>query len=193
MKKIDFGNLAAAVVLAALAAGCAHQNSSAQVNASFAPFSATRNQAVGLVANTKRSLGSADVNTLDVAYTALEEKANAYVDFMVEAVTTSSFDPAENARYAADFAKAIIAFDKAYSPLASTPQSTIADAWVPSFAQSLQAHWDQYSGQIAKMTPQMKAKLVAQLKQETVWPNFENVATEQQGVTTAANVKPPKP
>ncbi|MBV8198766.1 MAG: hypothetical protein JO263_11560 [Candidatus Eremiobacteraeota bacterium] len=176
----NFRLLAAAAVLSAFAAGCTHQSSpSAQIDQGFAPFASSRNQAVGLVATTKHSLGSADLNTLAVAYTSLQEKANAYAGFMVEAITTSSFDPARNAKYAADLQKAIAQFDKAFAPLAPNRQQTIADAWVPSFAQTLQVRWDQYSGVIAKMTPQTKADLIATLKRQTVWPNYEDIATER--------------
>lgn len=168
-----------AAMLCLIAAACAHKTSaSAQFNQSFAPFSWTRNQAVALVAKSKRSLDAQDVNTLAVAYTALEEKANAYASFMVEAVTTSSFDSARNAQYAADFAKAIAAFDHAFASLEATRQQMLAGAWVPSFAQGLQSRWNQYSGQIGKMTPQTKADLITALKRDTVWPNYEAIATE---------------
>lgn len=168
-----------AATLSLVVAGCAHKaGESAQFHDGFAPFSSTRTAAVGLVANTKRSLGAADVNTLAVAYTALQEKANAYAGFMVEAVTTPAFDPTLNAKYADDFAKAISAFNKAFATLVTMRQTAIAGAWVPSFAQTLAARWNQYSGIIAKMSPQMKADLIARLKRETVWPNYEDIATE---------------
>ena len=166
-------------MLGLIVAGCANNaNTSAQIHDGLAPFSSTRTQAVGLVAHTKRTLGAADLNTLAVAYTSLQEKANAYDGFMVEAVTTSSFDQARNAKYADDFAKAISAFDKALASLTSPGQTAIAVAWVQPFAQTLAARWNQYSGAIAKMTPQTKADLIAQLKRETVWPNYEDIATE---------------
>ncbi len=171
--------LAIAAVLCVILAGCAHNaGAAAQVNAGFAPFSSTRNQALALVAQTKPSLGAADVNSLAVAYTALQEKANAYSDFMVEAVTTSSFDQAKNAGYAADFAAAIAAFDKSFGALSAARKPVIASAWVASFAQTLQARWNQYSGLIAKMSPTTKAELIAELKRKTVWPNYEDIATQ---------------
>jgi hypothetical protein len=177
--KQNVRGLVVAAVLCLVAAGCSHNSSaSAQFNQGFAPFSSVRNYAVALVANTKRSLGAEDVNTLDLAYTSLQEKANAYASFMVEAVTTSSFDPAKNAEYAADLGKAITAFNRAFAGLEATHQTTIASAWVPSFAQNLQSRWNQYSGLIAKMTPQMKGNLIAALKRNTVWPNYEDIATE---------------
>ncbi|MBV8067683.1 MAG: hypothetical protein JO113_06880 [Candidatus Eremiobacteraeota bacterium] len=180
--------MAAAIGLAA--ASCTHKTSAdAQINQGFAPFSSTRNQAVALVYNTKRSLDAADVNNLAVAYTALQEKANAYAGFMVEAVTTSSFDSTRNSKYATDFANAIAAFDKSYATLTATRRQPIAETWVPSFAESLQTRWDQYDGYIAKMTPQQKADLIKDLKHATVWPNYEDIATEAvpTNVQTAAS------
>lgn len=168
-----------AALLVALVAGCSHKQSAySQISSGFSAFSWTRNQTVSLVGSTKRSLGASDVNTLSVAYTALEEKANAYASFMVEAVTTSSFDPARNTQYADDFAKAIANFDKVFDGLVVSRRAMIADAWVPTFAQNLQTQWNQYSGTIAKMSPQTKADLIADLKSHTVWPNFENISTE---------------
>jgi hypothetical protein len=168
-----------AALLSLIVAGCSHNASPAsQINDGFSSFSTTRNQAVALVGNTKRSLDAADINTLAVAYTALQEKANAYASFMVEAVTTSSFDPARNAKYAGDFANAIASFDKSYAALISVRRSYITTAWVPSFAQTLETRWNQYSGVIAKMSPQQKADLIAEVKRATVWPNYEDIATE---------------
>ena len=168
-----------AALLGFVLAGCSHNASpSAQVHSAFAPFSSTRNQVIGLVAGTKRLLGAQDVNTLAVAYTALQQKANAYAGFMAEAIATSSFDAARNARYAADLATAIAAFDKSFDGLTAVHRPALASAWVPSFAQGLQARWDSYNGLIAKMSPQMKADAIADLKRETVWPNYEDIATE---------------
>jgi len=165
-------------MLSLVVVACSHTTSpSAQIKDGFAPFSATRNQTVGFVSTTKRSLGASDMNTLAVAYTSLQEKANAYAGFMVEAITTSSFDPARNAKYAGDLASAIASFDKTFTAL-STAHQTIADTWVPSFAQSIQTRWDRYSGLIANMSPQTKADLIADIKRNTVWPNYEDIATE---------------
>ncbi|MGA8576637.1 MAG: hypothetical protein WB609_13255 [Candidatus Cybelea sp.] len=97
---------------------------------------------------------------------------------MVEAIGTSSFDAARNGRYAADLGTAIATFDKAFDALTATHRAKLASAWVPSFAQTLQARWDTYNGLIAKMSPQMKADVIADLKRETVWPNYEDIATE---------------
>jgi hypothetical protein len=178
-KEQNSRQLLVATMLSLVVAACSHTTSpSAQINDGFAPFSSTRNQAVGLVASTKHSLGASDVNTLDVAYTALQEKANAYASFMVEAITTSSFDPAKNAKYSADLTTAIASFDKSYTALSATRQVSVANTWVPAFAQSLQTRWDRYNGLIAKMSPQTKADLVAAIKRNTVWPNYEDIGTE---------------
>src|SRR5579862_1860123 len=168
----------AALLLVAASAGCSHKSSSSQISSGLAPFSATRNQAIGVVAHTKRSLGAADVNTLAVAYTALEEKANAYSSFMLEAVTTSSFDPARNAKYASDLSKGIADFNKSYDALEAIHRDVISGTWVTPFSQTLQGRWNQFNGMIAQMTPQTKADLIAGLKRETVWPNYEDIATE---------------
>jgi hypothetical protein len=159
-----------------IATGCTHK--AAQFQDSLAPFTYTRNVSVGLVAHAKRSLGAADVNTLDVSYTALEEKGNAYASFMVEAVSATSFDESRNQKYADDFQAAIDVFNKSYATLMATQQRMIASAWVPSFSQSLQKAWNQYDGAIAKMAPQQKLDLVNTLKHDTVWPNYEDIATE---------------
>jgi hypothetical protein len=166
-------------MLSLIAAGCSHKTTpAAQIDDGFSAFSATRNQAVNLVGSAKRSLDAADVNTLAVAYTALQEKANDYASFMVEAVTTSSFDPSRNAKYAGDFANAIGSFDKSFAALVTTHRTTIGAQWVPAFAQGLQSHWSRYGSVIAKMSAQQKTDLVAELKRVTVWPNYEDIATE---------------
>ena len=169
---------AVALLLAFAVAGCSHKSSSSQISSGLAPFSTTRNQAIGVVSYTKRSLAASDVNTLAVAYTALQEKANAYASFMVEAVTTSSFDPSRNAKYASDLSKAIADFNKSYDALEAVHRDVIPGTWVTPFSQTLQGRWNQFNGMIAKMTPQTKADLIASLKRETVWPNYEDIATE---------------
>ena len=173
------GATVAAVLFITIAAGCTHKTSpSAQISDGLAPFTFTRNQTVALVAHNKRTLGAEDINTLSVAYTDLQEKANAYASFMVEAVTTSSFDPARNTLDASNFEKAIAAFDKAYASVVATRFGVTNTAWVTPFAQNLQARWSQYGAAVAQMTPQTKTDLVAELKRDTVWPNFEDIATE---------------
>lgn len=169
----------AAMLFVTIVAGCTHQASaSAQVSDGLQPFTWTRNQTVALVAHNKRTLAPADINSLTVAYTDLQEKANAYASFMVEAVTTSSFDPARNAQCASDFEKAIAAFDKAYNSINATRYQVANTAWVTSFAQTLQARWTKYGPAVAQMSPQTKADFIAEVKRDTVWPNYENIATE---------------
>lgn len=160
-------------------AACSHTASSpsAQINQGLARFSSTRNQAVGLVSSTKKSLGPEDLNTLAVAYTDLQEKANAYAGFMVEAINTSSFDPGRNSKYSAELQTAIISFDKAFNKLSPTHQ-TVAGTWVSPFAQSLQDRWDRYNGLIATMSPETKATLITDVKRNTVWPNYEDISTQ---------------
>jgi hypothetical protein len=178
-KEQNSRRLLVATLLSLVVAACSHATSpSAQINQGFAPFSSTRNQAIGMVSNTKRSLGADDINTLAVAYTALEEKANAYAGFMAEAITTSSFDSARNSKYAADLQTAIAHFDRVFNKLSPARRQTVAGSWVSSFAQSLQDRWDRYSGFIAKMSPETKATLIADVKRNTVWPNYEDIATE---------------
>lgn len=173
------GATVAAALFITIAAGCTHKTSaSTQISDGLAPFTWTRNQTVALVAHNKRALGAEDINTLSVAYTDLQAKANAYASFMVEAVTTSSFDPARNTKDASDFEKAIAAFDKAYDSVVATRFRNTNTAWVTPFSQNLQTRWSQYGGAIAQMTPQTKADLIADLKRDTVWPNFEDIATE---------------
>jgi hypothetical protein len=169
----------AAMLFITIAAGCTHKASpSAQISQGLAPFTTSRNQTVALVAHNKHALGASDINTLSVAYSDLQEKANAYASFMVEAVTTSSFDPARNTQYASDFEKAIAKFDKAYDSVVATRFPIANTAWVTPFSQNLQARWSQYGTAVAQMTPQTKADLITELKRDTVWPNFEDIATE---------------
>lgn len=167
-----------AIIAAVALTGCSHKSASSQISSGLAPFSTTRNQAIGLVAHTKRTLGAADVNTLAVAYTDLQEKANAYAGFMIEAVTTSSFDSARNAKYSADLSKAIANFNKSYDSMEGAHQDVVGSKWIAPFAQSLQNRWDRYNAFIADMSPQTKADLIASLKRDTVWPNYEDIATE---------------
>jgi hypothetical protein len=179
-KGVYLRQLLGAALLGFVVAACTHKPSpSDQLRAAFAPFSNTRAQTEQIVAYMKRTLAAADINTLSVAYTRFEEKANAYTSFMVEAVTSSSFDPAKNTQYSGDFEKAITNFNKTLVGLNS--RRTLSADWVPSFAQSLQTNWNQYSGALAKMTPQQKADFVTELKRDTVWPNYEDIATEPVG------------
>ncbi|HYL28242.1 MAG TPA: hypothetical protein VEW74_10450 [Candidatus Nitrosotalea sp.] len=166
-------------VAIAVVSGCTHKPDAAgQVSAALGPFTATRGQAVALVAAQKRSLGPADLNTLSVLYTALQAKANAYAGFIVEGVTASSFDDSRNERYADELSHAIAAFDHGFAGIAASKQDALSQAWVPSFSASLHAKWSQYQPLQARLSAQQNLNLVAQIKRDTVWPNFEDIATE---------------
>jgi hypothetical protein len=169
------------VLFTALVCGCSHRTDPAQeLNSALSPFSQTRDQAVGLVATAKHSLGAADLNTLAVSYAALEEKGNDYAGFFVEAVTDSSFDADRNAKYAANLTQAINTFNKSFASIRPPSQAgaSVDSAWIPPFSTSVTSYWQRYHAAIADLSPQSKADLVKTLKARTVWPNYENIATE---------------
>ncbi len=162
-------------------AGCTHHKDAAQeLNSAIAPFTQSRDEAVQLITSAKRSLGADDLNTLAVDYTALEEKGNAYAGFLTESVTATSFDADRNAKYASDLSQAIKAFNKAFASVRPANQAgaTVQSAWIPAFSDSVVAYWKQYQAGIGQLSPQTKADLVKGLKAKTVWPNYENIATE---------------
>jgi hypothetical protein len=166
--------------IAALLSGCTHKaDAAAQVKSALAPFTAGRDQAVALVAAQKQSLGAADLNTLEVLYTALEAKGNAYAGFIVEAATASSFDDGRNQRYADDLVRAIHAFNQGFAALSASKASALSDAWVAPFAASLHGKWSQYQPLVTRLSPQQNLDLIAKIKHDTVWPNFEDIATEK--------------
>jgi hypothetical protein len=169
-------------ILGMLAAGgCTHRTTPAgELQAGVAPLTHTKDQTTALVATEKHSLGAEDLNSLTVAYTALEEKGNAYADFLVESVSVTSFDAGRNARCAQNLTEAVNGFNKAFTAIASPkrPVAPIQSAWIPAFAANIQAYWAKYSTALAAMSPQTKADLIKQLKSETVWPNYEDIATE---------------
>ena len=163
------------------AGGCTHRTTPAgELQAGVAPFTHAKDQTVTLVATEKHSLGAEDLNSLTVAYTALEEKGNAYADFLVESVSVTSFDADRNNRCASNLSEAVNGFNKAFTAIASPkrPVAPIQSAWIPAFAESIQAYWAKYATAVAAMSPQTKADLIKQLKSETVWPNYEDIATE---------------
>jgi hypothetical protein len=168
------------LLVAVLLSACAHHpDPSAELRAGLAPFTTTRSQTIQLVAGMKRSLGSADVNTLAVSYTALEEKANAYVTFMADTVRSSSFDADRNAMCAQQLVAAIDKFNKTLPALLPPKDPTrIPSAWVLPFADTIQARWTAYSASSAATAPDSKATLLKQLRSETFWPNYEDIATE---------------
>jgi hypothetical protein len=162
-----------------LVSGCTHKpDAAAQVSAALEPFTSARNQSVTLVATQKRALGPSDLNTLEVLYSTLEAKANAYAGFIVEGVTAASFDDSRNERYADDLSHAIAAFDHGFAALSASKQGAISASWIPAFSTSLHAKWSQYQPLLSHLSAQQNLDLVAQIKRDTVWPNFEDIATE---------------
>jgi hypothetical protein len=168
------------LLVAIIMSGCAHHpNPSADLTSKLAPFTTTRNQAVHLVAATKHSLGPQDLNTLAVTYTALEKKANAYASFMGDSVRSQSFDVDRNNVCASQLMAAINAFNKTFPTIAAAKDvRTIPVDWVPTFADAMRTRWSTYNAAISTMSPDAKAALLKQLSTETVWPNYEDIATE---------------
>ena len=162
-------------------AGCAHHKDAVQeLDTATAPFTQSRDEAVGLVAETKHSLGAADLNTLAVDYSDLQEKGNAYAGFLSESLTAESFDANRNAKYAADLTVAIKNFNKTFASVRPANQTAapVQSAWIPAFSDSIATYWKQYQAGAVQLTPQTKADLIKELKKKTVWPNYENIATE---------------
>ena len=150
----------------------------------LAPFVQTRNHAVALVTSAKRTFDPQSINQLMLSYTDLEEKANAYAGFLVESANVDSFDPAKNDAYAAQLRQSINAFNLSYATLSkSAPAPSrvanpwLQDSWVPAFARNAQAYWQRYHNSLAA-SPQTVAMVTNQIKSETVYPNFEDIATE---------------
>jgi hypothetical protein len=167
-------------------AGCArHQSASSELSSNLAPFTHTRNQAIALVTSGKHAFDAPSINRLAVAYTDLEEKNNAYAGFLVESASVGSFDAGKNAVYAGKLARAIDAFNASYAslqaisivPLKNVTRAKLADGWVEPFAQTAQANWQRYHGALAA-SPQTVAAVTQQIKSQTVYPNFEDIATE---------------
>jgi hypothetical protein len=160
--------------------GCAHRDATRDINAGVAPFTQTRDHAVALVNTAKRALGASDLNQLAVAYGALERSANAYSRFLVQVAGVTSFDAAENAKYAANLNDAIGVFNRAFVPLRSAKQgtATVPSAWIPSFAESIEPNWTRYHSTVAAASPEARTALMNQLTNDTRWPNFEDIATE---------------
>lgn len=150
------------------------------MNSAVSNFTIARNQSVGLVTTAKRSLGASDLNTLAVAYGSLQEKGNAYAGFLVEAVTDASFDAGKNAKYASDLTQAIKAFNKSFASVRTANQAgvSVQSGWIPAFSHSVADYWKRYNTAAASVSPRARAEFVKQLKAETVWPNYEDIATE---------------
>ena len=142
---------------------------------------------MGLVATAKHSLGASDLNTLAAAYAALEEKGNAYAGFLVEVVSATSFDPDRNAKYASNVTQAIKTFNKSFATVSPSNQAgaSVQSAWIPAFADFVAAYWKQYQPAMESLSPQAKADLIKEVKAKTVWPNYENIATQPITVPTS--------
>ncbi|HEV2908023.1 MAG TPA: hypothetical protein VGX02_02035 [Candidatus Eremiobacteraceae bacterium] len=176
------------VCLAALAiAGCTHNGAGAtNLGDKLAPFTQTRSQAVAMVTNAKRVFDAGSINQLMLAYTDLELKSNAYAGFLVESAKIGTFDTRKNDEYAFGLRNAIDAFNVTYAtlqsasptPVKTTSSTWLADAWVAPFAQSVQAYWERYHDTLAS-SPQTVAYVTQQIKSDTIYPNFEDIATER--------------
>lgn len=176
-----------AVLAAATLSACAHSSQPARtLQTQLTPFEQTRTQAISLVTKAKHVLDSMSINQLDVAYTDLEVKANDYTGFIVESVDVGGLDAGKNATYAANLKKAIDDFNRSYNALrVSAPTSgrttaaNLSSDWIQPFAGAVQGDWDRYHVAIAQAPPDKKSALTQQIKRETVWPNFEDIATER--------------
>jgi hypothetical protein len=164
-----------------LLGGCAHHTNPAQeLNSAVAPFAASRDQTIALVARDKHALDAADLNSLAVAYTPLEEKANVYAHFLVLAVGSASFSAEQNNQCALDLTAAINSFNKAFAALGPSKQSSpaISSAWVAPFAASVASYWGKYGTAASDASSQARTDLANQLRNKMLWPNYEDIATE---------------
>jgi hypothetical protein len=178
----------ACVCLVALAiAGCMQKGAgTTTLGDKLAPFAQTRSQAIAMVTNAKRAFDAPSINQLMLVYTDLELKSNAYAGFLVESAKIGTFDTRKNDEYALGLRGAIDAFNVTYATLQSaspTPPKTtnstwLSDAWVAPFAQSVQAYWGRYHDTLAS-SPQTVASVTQQIKSDTIYPNFEDIATER--------------
>lgn len=169
------------VLVLMLGPGCTHHTDAVhELNSAVAPFTQSRDEAVQLVTSAKHLLGAADLNTLAVDYSALQDKGNAYAGFLTESVATASIDAGKNAEDATALAQAIKTFNKSFAAISPASQAgaSVKSAWIPAFSDSVMAYWKQYQNAVAGLSPQTKADLIKDIKAKTVWPNYENIATE---------------
>ena len=162
-------------------ADCARQTSPGDAVAQgLMPFTASRNQAIALVVAAKHALGAEDLNTLALAYSDLQQKANAYSDFLVRSTGGTSFDANQNAAFALALGKSIATFNKTFATISpqSMTSASVQGNWVGDFSTSIAAFWSQHQAQIVSLSPETKTNLVKQMKTDTLWPNYENIATE---------------
>ncbi|MGA8575770.1 MAG: hypothetical protein WB609_08850 [Candidatus Cybelea sp.] len=164
-----------------LLGACAHRTNPAQeLNSAVGPFTDSRDQTIKVVAQEKHSLGAADLNSLAVVYTPLEEKANAYAHFLVISVSSASFNADQNNQCASDLTAAIDTFNKAFAKIVSSKQTApvVSSAWVAPFAANVASYWGKYGTGISGMSSQTRADVTNQLRNKTLWPNYEDIATE---------------
>jgi hypothetical protein len=176
------------VCLAALAiAGCTHNGAgSTNLGDKLVPFTQTRSQAIAMVTSAKRTFDAQSINQLMLAYTDLELKSNAYAGFLVESAKVGTFDTRKNDDDAFALRNAIGSFNVTYAtlqsasptPVKSKTSTWLSDAWVAPFAQSVQAYWERYHDTLAS-SPQTVAYVTQQIKSDTIYPNFEDIATER--------------
>jgi hypothetical protein len=190
MSTIHIPPLASALIRTCLAAllvtGCTHHTAATSnaLSEKLAPFAQTRNQAIAMVTDAKHAFDAPSINQLMLAYTDLETKSNAYAGFLVEATNVDSFDTQKNDEYAARLRNAIAAFNVTYTTLARQSlvnpkgNTRLSDTWVAPFAQSVQAYWTRYHNALAS-SPQTVAYVAQQIKSDTIYPNFEDIATER--------------
>jgi hypothetical protein len=179
--------LACACLAAVAIVGCTHSGAgTTNLGDKLAPFAQTRSQAIAMVTNAKRAFDAPSINQLMLAYTDLELKSNAYAGFLVESAKIGAFDAPKNDRYAFELRGAIDAFNVTYATLQSASQTPaknagstwLSDSWVAPFAQSVQAYWERYHDTLAS-SPQTVAYVTQQIKSDTIYPNFEDIATER--------------
>src|SRR5581483_2333587 len=134
------------LAIVALAA-CGHRTETAgPINSAVAPFEQSRDEALRLVGSAKTLSGADDLNSLTVAYTALEERGNGYASFLVSAIDDGSFSPEKNAAYASGLVAAIQKFNTAFKAIAPSDLQgmTVDTAWVAPFSASVNDYWNRY-------------------------------------------------
>jgi hypothetical protein len=158
---------------------CARNNAES-VSQGLAPFTGARAQAVALIVDAKHSLGAQDLNTLALAYSDLQQKANAYANFLVQSSGDTSFDSVQNTLCAENLRKAIVSFNKAFATISPSnmPVASVRGAWVTGFSTSVSDFWNRNGAHISSLPADTKVALVAEMRSDTLWPNYENIATE---------------
>jgi hypothetical protein len=159
---------------------CARHDNGDNVSRGLAPFTSARAQTLELIVDAKHSLGAQDLNTLDLAYSDLQQKANAYASFLVRSAGATSFDTDQNTLCAENLRKAIIAFNKTFVTISPSnmTNASVRDAWVTDFSTSVNNFWNQNGARISSLPPDTKIALANEMRTDTLWPNYESIATE---------------